>query len=145
MFSHENLDLLADAYLPLLALLAIITLLRAVFLQHWRSLGRLVSILVSSLAIAYGLMLLDGQLALWRAFDLDYSTHTAVAMALVGFLSLATQGYVKALVASLILYLGLVIYQGYHTPLDVLTTALAVGGIWSTTVYALYRGENLTA
>ncbi len=65
------------------------------------------------LLIVYGLMFLDNRLHIWSRFSLDYSTHTAVALALVAFLAINRPN------------------QRYHTVLDIAVTGAVVAfPIW---------------
>lgn len=78
------------------------------------------------LGLVYGMLLIDNALQLWPSLGLDYSTHTALAIALVvplwhccehkklrGFWAL-----------SLLAYAGLMRYQQYHSWADMIATAL---------------------
>lgn len=126
MPDYETLDNIADAYVPLLALLSLFSLSRTAYLSRWRQLATDTALFVSILLIAYGLMFLDNYLGIWPAFGLDYSTHTAVALALVIFLMSSTKHYSAYLLGSLVLYFLLMLYQGYHSLADILTTAVVV-------------------
>jgi hypothetical protein len=70
--------------------------------------------------------LLDLRLSLWPRLGLDYSTHTAVALVLVLFLSMNAAGQSMPWLGSLAGYAWLMTYQGYHSLVDIATTALAV-------------------
>lgn len=124
--NYGTLDWIADAYTPLLAVIALVFIIIALFRSQWRLAGRRLLALAVVLSIAYGLMLLDGRFYLWPALGLDYSTHTAVAMVLVAFL-LAEEPRLSVLwFGSLAGYALLMLYQGYHTFSDIAITGLAV-------------------
>jgi hypothetical protein len=83
------------------------------------------------LLIAYGLMFLDLRLQIWPARGLDYSTHTAVALALVAFLSFNKPNLLILWLGSLIAYLLLMLYQRYHTFSDIaLTSVIFLVPVW---------------
>jgi hypothetical protein len=77
--------------------------------------------------VAYGFMFLDRRLNIWPAFGLDYSTHTAIALGLVIFLSFNMRKLVTFWIGSLVSYVLLMWYQRYHTIADIATTGVAVG------------------
>lgn len=80
------------------------------------------------IAIAYIWMGIDYLFALWPSIGLDYSTHTAVLLVLLaylGWLYSLRRGYFGAALL-LISYAGLMIYLGFHSLLDILTTGAVV-------------------
>jgi len=126
MLDYETLDAIADTYTPVLATLSIGYLLRSIIARNWRRLRLEGLFLFYGMAVAYGLMFLDNQFALWPIFGLDYSTHTAVALVLLVFLGLKLKSAWAFWLGSLISYALLMIYQNYHSLSDILTTALAL-------------------
>jgi len=80
--------------------------------------------LAIALTWAYLLHFTDRSLRLWAGRGLDYSTHTAVAIA-VGF-TLARLGaaWAVASFAVLLAYAALMVHVGYHSVEDILTTAM---------------------
>lgn len=144
MPSHEALSAVADVYTPLLALTALSLIGIAARKRQWRRAGRQLATIVSGLALAFGLMVLDEWFRIWPAFGLDYSTHTGVALVLVVFL-VAWQAHLAALwIASLIAYLALMRYQDYHTVADMVTTVavLIVPISWIAMVFRKRDGER---
>jgi hypothetical protein len=127
MISYETLDRIADAYIPLLALASVIAIGANIVSSRWRLAGSRVLSVGIGLFIAYGLMFLDHQLNLWPAVGLDYSTHTAVSLVFVGFLALEIRRWAILWTGSFAGYLLLMMYQGYHTGLDIVSTSAAVG------------------
>lgn len=66
--------------------------------------------------------------ALWPTFSQNYSTHTAVCVALVSYLVFASKGLVRlSWPAIAIAYAALMLYQQYHTLVHVLATLAVVG------------------
>jgi hypothetical protein len=126
MPNYETLDTIADAYIPILALFSLIAIAIPAT-QHRRKVAtqRLLKILIFA-AIAFGLMFIDSWLGLWPAFGLDYSSHTAVSLVLVIFLSLINKKLIIFWMVSFIAYLLLMRYQQYHTFADMVTTTVAV-------------------
>ena len=145
--SYEQLDIIADAYIPLLLMLSIglisatyltnrknpqdnIASLKRFHLQH----NPILALLCSTIWV-YGWMLIDKAFKLWPTLHLDYSTHTAAALMLAVFLSrIGLLPGVKALkvtvfailAISVIAYGGLMWFQQYHTVTDMLSTALVI-------------------
>ena len=120
----HTLDQIADAYTPLLLLLALLDL---VF--RWRNNDKLHSLkLMSAVVVVYGWMLADTRFQLWHSLGLDYSTHTAAALALVIVIALGKRLTVKIpLAVSLVVYGCLMRTLGYHTWADMLATAAIIG------------------
>jgi len=88
MPSYETLDAIADAYIPLLALISLLLIAVRLFKAQWKPAGRGMAGFIAVAFIAYGLMFLDRFLGIWPAVGLDYSTHTATSLGLVLLLSL---------------------------------------------------------
>lgn len=126
MLSYETLDVVADSYNPLLLIVSIGVIGMALYEKRWR-LGLMLTLtIVVGAAVAYGFKYLDQTLYIWTWFGLDYSTHTATAVVLVVFLSMNARKIFALWMGSLLAYFGLMLYQGYHTVGDILTTLLAV-------------------
>lgn len=126
MPSYETLDTIADAYTPLLVIVSLAFIVVALFRAQWRVAGlRLLTVSVV-VTIAYGLMFFDARFNIWSTFGLDYSTHTAVALVLVAFLTANRPRLTVLWVGSLIAYVLLMLYQGYHTVSDITVTAAVV-------------------
>jgi len=113
---------IADAYTPLLVVFSLFTLVKQPNQSTFKSsIGLLLSV-----CFIYGLMWLDKTLEIWSQFELDYSTHTALALVFVVFLSLNSIKTLLFSALSILLYAALMMTLQYHTLLDILTTALAV-------------------
>ena len=126
MTRHAVLALIADLYTPLLALVTLAQVLAPWRHRPWRLMGYRLTILLMLLAVAYGGMLLDNHLHLWPAWGLDYSTHTAVALVLVLFLTWQRPRLGLLLWPSMACYGLLMALLHYHTLADMVTTAVAV-------------------
>lgn len=122
MLSYETLDGIADSINPLLGILALaLPWLRR---RGMRLRALILNLLtIGAVAVAYAGQALDAGLRLWVQGGLDYSTHTAVFTAIAS--SLWQQGnawrWVSALVGAG--YAALMLWQRYHSLLDILTTA----------------------
>lgn len=85
------------------------------------------------LALAYGIMFIDNVYNIWSRWGLDYSTHTAVSLVLVTYLSLLVPRWLLLWQLSFFSYCGLMLYQKYHTVADILSTgvtlAVGIGGL----------------
>lgn len=127
MLSYETLDAIADAYNPLLALIAIAFIMKSAFQLQWKISGIRLMAFITIAIVAYGLMFLDHQYHLWHYWGLDYSTHTAVALGLVLLLSFISPRFVMLWIISFLGYALLMLYQRYHSITDIITTGIVVG------------------
>lgn len=120
--TYEQLDSIADAYTPLLFLICGV---QAFFSYTWDK-NHIAAVHLSlGILTAYLVMLADNLTGIWFSLGLDYSTHSAVALALVFYLSMQwgrSTYRLCWLVSSLVAYYALEIYQQYHSVLDILTT-----------------------
>lgn len=123
--TYEQWDVIADSYTPLLFVLYIVF-----SIIYFRAGDRAAPLKgFVGVLICYAIMLADNFLGIWQVFSLDYSTHSAVAFALVYFhlhrRKLLNPSAI-AFSASLILYYALMLYQQYHTAVDILSTLVIV-------------------
>lgn len=124
--TYEQLDAIADAYIPVLAILTIVAVaIRGIKLGWWAALKTFAPFLLGTLAI-YGVMFVDNALGFWPAFGLDYSTHTALALVFVCGLGMMQRAVMLAAITSMLAYCALMVYQQYHTLSDIVWTALIV-------------------
>lgn len=103
MPNYETLDSIADAYIPLLATFSLVFIV-VPLLQSRRRIAALRLLAIALLLVsAYGLMFLDARLNIWALFDLDFSTHTAVALIVPAWMLAAflerKRGHLRILVA----------------------------------------------
>lgn len=137
MPSFELLDKVADAYTPLLgvAWLALIGQ-SAIFRQWRRAFWRLV-LGLSALVIAYSFMWADNAFLWWPSVGLDYSTHSAVALALAAAIGASSPGLRLPVAATVLAYFLLMLHQQYHTVADIVSTSAAVAAPLAALVYFL--------
>ncbi len=131
--SYEALDRIADAINPLLGILVLV-------LPWWRRRGPpwrawvLNLLTVAAVAVAYAGQALDAAFRLWAQSGLDYSTHTAVFTAIASSLWQHGRRWRWASVLVGAGYAALMLWQRYHSLLDILTTAavmaMALVGFW---------------
>jgi hypothetical protein len=120
-----NLANVADAYNPLLLLTSIAL---AIYWGFKFKSARGI-ILVLSAIIVYALMFLDNKYLLWPAAGLDYSTHTATALAMCMFIGATLKNVFTRIIlaVSLVAYCELMVVLSYHTWMDIASTAVPVG------------------
>ncbi len=121
----ETLDKIADSYIPFLAIAFLVGVGgRAILHPGERQfLGQVFIFFIGLLCVAYGTMFVDNAVHVWSSFNLDYSTHTAVSLALVLSLCALARKFWKTFIVSLLIYVLLMLYQKYHTFADIASTA----------------------
>lgn len=145
MTEKQTLALIADIYTPLLAAVSFAYILMALWNTQWRlAFARFLAV-AGGLAVAYALMFFDQRLNIWSEFSLDYSTHTAVALALVAFLSVTQPALAALWCGSLAGYALLMVYLDYHTFADILTTGAVVIIAAGLVLASLYKHWPYTA
>jgi hypothetical protein len=126
------LAIIADIYIPLLGVLYLHRLLQADGIMR----RALLCTLLFNLAVAWGGMFADHTWAIWPTWSLDYSTHTAVALAFIVCLCFSMPKQSVIWIASLAGYAALMVALEYHSVADIVVTALVAGvlmlpaGIW---------------
>ena len=113
------LALLCDSIIPLLVALLIYAGRRK---RPLRSLARV----AASLGWVYALHFADRGFTFWGSADLDFSTHSAVAIAVGTTLAMQGRGWLALTLVLWICYAALMVHLGYHTTADLGTTAVAV-------------------
>lgn len=132
---HQLLDAIADAINPSLLVLALI----APWVQTRRPPWIFWWCTFLSLVVVYVIQFADHQLMLWPRLGLDYSTHTAFAVAVIVSLGAFDKRWFVVLLPVLVVYAGLMMYLGYHSLADILTAALVIGPVtWS--IHRIGRG-----
>jgi hypothetical protein len=126
--AYEILDTICDSYIPLLALAFFVGLVGRAVKQSGerRFLLRVFVFFVGMILVSYGIMFLDNAIHIWPAFDLDYSTHTAVSLTLVLSICVLARQFWKVAVGSFVVYVLLMLYQEYHTFPDIASTMVPV-------------------
>ena len=124
----ETLDSIADSYIPLLAIVFFVGLVgRAVKSPTEREfMARVFVFFLGLLLVSYGIMFLDNEIHIWPSLDLDYSTHTAVSLTLVMSICVLARQFWKVVICSFVLYALLMLYQKYHTVLDIASTVVPI-------------------
>ena len=111
--AYRVLDPIADAVNPALTIAALIAIVR-----EWRANGWKAALLFAA-AAALGIAGIYG--VKWSHL-IAYSSHTAYATSLVASL-LLRRAWMRTLIAVWLGYLGLIVFVGYHTWIDVATSA----------------------
>ena len=126
MTRYQLLDAIADAYTPLLGLAWLATCLLSARHHGARAgLARL-ALGLAGATVVYALAWLDARAGLWPRAGLDYSTHTAIALAFAAAILPRWPRARVPLVGSLLAYAALMLVQRYHTPADIVSTAAAL-------------------
>lgn len=130
MLTYEQWDMIADAYIPSLALIYFVIIGYKIYQRQYRIVSMHTAITLLSSVVVYGLMFFDRAMHIWSQFTLDYSTHTALALVFVHSIWHITSNIKKFLRVyvglSFVSYLLLMKWMAYHSALDMLTTILAL-------------------
>lgn len=131
MWDYETLDSIADSIVPVLAGVTVV-LPTALRLGSKIKLSRWLLAVVSAVVVVYGVMFLDKALGLWHVWNSDYSTHSAGAIAMVVLWSFVAAPWFIGGIVVFCLYAILMVYQGYHSWLDILSTIAVVAPlVWA--------------
>lgn len=124
--SFEQWAFIADLYTPMIVVMCVICMVLLGREQGLRSgLFALSGVLLST-AFIYVVMFLDNSVGIWSAFNLDYSTHTAIALVFIGYFLVYRSKLRGVMVLSLVGYAALMMHQKYHTLTDIITTTVCV-------------------
>jgi hypothetical protein len=126
------LNKVAECYIPVLAFLSLLSLVfySRLSFKKPKEVGIRFLLLVILLLIVYGLLMLDQRFGIWPSFGrLDYSTHTALSLALVMYLAFHHKKYQEVLVGSFVLYVPLMLYQKYNSVADIAVTGIVIGAV----------------
>ena len=124
--TYEQLDFIADSYIPVLSVFTLFYLVKMMLTSEFRQVFRhLVSIFLS-IIIVYLVMFLDIKLGIWPYLGFDYSTHTALSLAFVSYYIFRGKAQMMIAVTSLFSYFTLMLYQEYHTVVDILSTSFVL-------------------
>ena len=88
--------------------------------------GGMVVLTLAAIALAYVVRAVDEALRLWPRIGLDYSTHTAVFVAIASSVWQHGRAWRWPSAALGACYAALMVRQGYHSPLDIATTTAAL-------------------
>ena len=121
----QTLDAIADSVNPVLGIIALVwPWLR--WRGAWRQATLNVIATLLSVAFAYAISALDARFGWWPSVGLDFSTHTAIAIALIVSVCSIKPSTWMVWTAVLLGYFVLMVYQRYHTPADIFTTAMVI-------------------
>ena len=124
--TFEQWAFIADLYTPMIVIICVISMVKLEREQGMRSgLFSLSGVLLST-AFIYAVMFVDNTLEIWPAFNLDYSTHTAIALVFIGYFIVYTPKLRGVMVFSIVGYALLMIHQKYHTLSDIISTTIIV-------------------
>lgn len=130
MLTYEQWDTIADAYIPSLALIYCVIIGYKIYQRQYNTALLNIAVTLLSSVVVYSLMFLDKAMHIWPQFNLDYSTHTALALVFVHSIWHITADVKKLLRACVALsffkYLLLMKWMAYHSVLDMLTTILVL-------------------
>ncbi len=129
MPSFQTLANIADIYIPLLAFLCAWLLYQYSLKRNRLKLVCLGGLLVVSIALVYAIRFMDKYFEFWLYFGWDYSTHSALSLVLVMCLSVMWQRLLTLWLISLLGYFLLMVYQQYHSVIDIVSTVIVVAGI----------------
>jgi hypothetical protein len=115
------LDAIADKVNPGLGFLAVAKLLIIIVHRQWQRAGIYLATLLALITVIYGLMAIDR-----NVFDFPYSTHSAFAACFCILHAVYMPRYKLPWIGFLVCYLGLILFQGYHSWLDIAVTLLLV-------------------
>lgn len=124
--TYEQLDVIADIYIPALALISAVLLRKSVTSKTGRPFISQLKALLSNSVFVYFVYFLDKYFSIWPHYHLDYSTHTALVLVFICYLSTHGKAAKWLAISSFFAYLALMIYQGYHTLLDIASTAAVI-------------------
>jgi Na+/melibiose symporter-like transporter len=118
------LTIIADCYTPILLIIALIELVRRWLREDKFFAARL----IYAVAMVYLWMFVDAYFEFWATFKLDYSTHSAIAFALVvGVGSGKSRACKCGLALSLAIYGWLMYVLNYHSWADMGSTLVVIG------------------
>lgn len=140
--TYYQLDQIADSYIPLLGVVTFCFFVKQLLSGGRESVLLDFSTTVLGAVYIYCLMYLDTWLGAFEAIGLDYSTHTALALVLVTTLSCIGEKMRILSLWSMALYCLLMLYQEYHSVLDILLTALVA---WPVLVWLKLHAQRRKA
>ncbi|MBS0418006.1 MAG: hypothetical protein JSR66_09855 [Proteobacteria bacterium] len=125
MLSHQTLKIVADSVNPTLGLLAL-ALPFATWRGQWRSPAKHIAVTLLTVALTYLLRAAFGFEAVWAHWGMDFSTHGAICIVLS--VALASLCWRRSWIwgAVFVGYDFLMVYQAYHTWVDIGTTAAVI-------------------
>lgn len=126
MTEYEIIDAICDSVNPILLLLAVGFIVRDFIQRVFSRAVHATVLFIIGVIWVYGMLFVDNTYHLWPMINSDYSTHTAVIVALCITLH-TSSGWVITWLTILGLYSVAMLYQEYHTVLDIVSTAVFIG------------------
>ena len=146
MLSFETLDFLSDSVNPICGVVALVIpwVKRS---RRFRSALIFNVLTILAVGLAYVLQALDGAAHLWSRLGLDYSTHTAVFIAIASSIWQHGRPWRWSIAAIGVAYALLMRMQNYHSVLDIASTAAVIAPLliwfwWRAT--GITRSETLS-
>lgn len=118
---YNTLDAIADSINPGLALFALVQILYMAVKREWRVAKIYLSRLLALIVIIYGWKVFDR-----LVYDFPYSTHSAFAICFCILHTFYMPRFKLVWLSILIAYLALIVFQGYHSLLDIAVTLMLV-------------------
>lgn len=130
MLTYEQLDAVADAVFPILALIGLFVIFRALWRKQFYHFAFGFCGAAYGMALAYGLRAIDQATLVALSLGFDYSTHTAVVLVTTILLTLMTRRYSGIWLLIWLAYSALMVFQQYHPPADILITAAIIAPLY---------------
>jgi hypothetical protein len=127
MTEYEIIDAVCDSVSPILFFTAVGVGIATLHKKDYKKSGVIFGLLFGGLLFVYAILFLDVRIKIWESFGSDYSTHTAFVIATCIAIS-AGKRWAKWLLGVFFLYVLAMLYQQYHSLLDIVTTTLVIGG-----------------
>ncbi|HCK92574.1 MAG TPA: hypothetical protein DHW71_06285 [Gammaproteobacteria bacterium] len=125
MTEYSFIDGLLDSYNPILFVISIVICIRKALLRQTHKVIRICSMFAVSFGYVYGMFLLDKHVQLWASFGLDYSTHTAFAIA-VSMTICSVKQWVEVLMILFCFYVVGMLFMDFHTVEDIVATSVVI-------------------
>lgn len=122
-------DFVCDLVNPVL-LLSSVFLIGRLSASDKRGVFKLGFYLFWNLVVTYGMLYIESSFSLFAGFGLDYSTHTAFALA-VAIILILLLDEILLIAGILAVYCIAMVYQEYHTVGDILVTVVVVAPFYA--------------
>jgi hypothetical protein len=127
MLSYQTLGFIASSVNPTLGVIALAMAFSFARRQGVKRPAAHIVALLTGVAFAYVGWALKVS-GIWPLFTQHYSTHSAVCVAIVSYLTFASRHWLRALWPAIgIAYAALMLHQQYHTLVHILMTVAVVG------------------
>ena len=126
MTTFEKLDFIADSVNPALVALTIIFIVYNYIRQGVKTRKKNLIYFLLAIVCVYVLRFLDSKFKWGLSFGLDYSTHTALSLVCTMCLVKLSRKLQLLWWTAWLMYLLLMLYQGYHTIMDIVSTSVVL-------------------